>query len=56
MRTEHRHEYVIRCDGVPRWLVVLKPSHVGGFCRTLTRLFPQHEWAVADRFQPQGAD
>ncbi|MGF1610636.1 MAG: hypothetical protein ACFCUQ_14635 [Kiloniellales bacterium] len=49
-------EYVVRCDGAPRRLIVLRASSAARFCAILCRRFPQHDWSLAERFLPQGAD
>jgi len=49
-------EYVVRCDGMPHRLIVLRSSHAARFCAILSRLYPQHDWVLAQRFLPEGAD
>lgn len=49
-------EYVVRCDGTPRRLIVLQSSCAARFCAILSRRYPQHDWRLAERFLPQGAD
>ncbi len=56
MDAEKNHEFVIRCDGEPSKLIMLPPSALAKFTKRLRQRYPDHDWAVADRFQPQGAD
>lgn len=56
MDAEKTHEFLIRCDGEPSKLIMLPPSVLAKFARRLRQRYPDHDWAVADRFQPQGAD
>jgi len=56
MAAEKNHEFVIRCDGKPSKLIMLRPSVLMRFIQKLRQRFPEHEWAVSDRFQPQGSD
>ncbi len=56
MAAEKTHEFVIRCDGEPSKLIMLPPSVLAKFTQRLRQRYPDHDWAVADRFQPQGAD
>lgn len=56
MTGERKHEFVIRCDGEPSKLMVLPPEILTKFTQRLRQRYPDHEWAIADRFLPQGAD
>ena len=49
-------EFLIFRDGDPYKVKALDPGVAPGFLNVLERRYPDHDWAIAYRFQPEGTD
>jgi hypothetical protein len=49
-------DFLIFRDGDPFRIMPLAPHSARGFCASLRRRFPDHDWAIASRFDPARTD
>ncbi len=56
MPRRNTRDFLIFHDGDPIRIMALAPTLARGFCASLRRRFPSHDWTIALRFEPAGTD